>query len=81
MNQTLHKISTWLALNNLSLNTDKTVYIEFGNQVGSTPKNIDINIQGTKIKKVENTKYLGIIFDSNMQGCKVERIFCKRSVH
>ena len=30
MNKTLHKISTWLALNKLSLNTDKTVYIEFG---------------------------------------------------
>ena len=46
---------------------DKTVYIEFGNQVGSTPKNLDINIQGTKIEKVENTKYLGIIFDSYMR--------------
>ena len=67
MNETLHKISTWLALNKISLNTDKTVYIEFGNQVGSTPKNLDISIQGTKIKRVENTKYLGIIFDSHMR--------------
>ena len=50
-----------------SLNTDKTVYIEFGNQVGSTPKNLNINIQGTKIKRVENIKYLGIIFDSSMR--------------
>ena len=57
----------WLALNKLSLNTDKTVYIEFGNQVGSTPKNLDINIQGTKIKRVDNTKYSGIIFDSYMR--------------
>ena len=32
MNETLHIISNWLALNKLSLNTDKTVYIEFGNQ-------------------------------------------------
>ena len=67
MNETLHKISTWLALNKLSLNTNKTVYIEFGNQVGSTPKNLDINIQGTKIKRVQNTKYLGIIFDNYMR--------------
>ena len=29
MNETLHIISNWLALNKLSLNTDKTVYIEF----------------------------------------------------
>ena len=41
MNETLHKISTWLALNMLSLNTDKTVYMEFGNQVDSTPKNLN----------------------------------------
>ena len=58
MNETLHKISTWLALNKLSLNTDKTVYIEFRNQVGNTPKNLDIDIQGTKIKRVENTIYI-----------------------
>ena len=50
INETLYKISTWLALNKLSLNTDKTVYMEIGNQVGSIPKNLDINIQGTKIK-------------------------------
>ena len=62
MNETLYIISTWLALNKLSLNTDKTIYIEFGNQVDSTPKNLNINIQGTKIKSVESIKYLGIIF-------------------
>ena len=28
---------------------------------------IQTNIQGTKIKRVENTKYLGIIFDSYMR--------------
>ena len=67
MNKTLHKISTWLALNKLLLNTDKTVYIEFGNQVDSTPKNLDIYIQGTTINRIESTKYLGIIFDSNMR--------------
>ena len=57
----------WLALNKLPLNTEKIVYIEFRNQVDSTPKNLDINIQGTKINRVESTKYLGIIFDSNMR--------------
>ena len=67
MNETLHIVSTWISLNKLSLNTDKTVYIEFGNQVNSTPKNLNINIQGTKIKRVESNKYLGIIFDSNMR--------------
>ena len=45
MNGTLHKISAWLAHNKLSLNTDKTVYIEFGNQVDSTPKKLDKHIR------------------------------------
>ena len=67
MNETLYIISTWLTLNRLSLKTDKTVYIEFGNQVDGTPKNFNINIQGTKIKRVESNKYLSIIFDSNMR--------------
>ena len=65
--ETLHKISIWLAHKKLSLNTNKTVYIEFGNQVDSTPKNLDISIQGTKIKRLDSAKYLGIIFDSHMR--------------
>ena len=76
-NETLHKISTWLAHNKLSLNTHKTVHIEFGNQVDSTPKNLDISIQGTKIKRVENTKYLGIIFDSHMRWNKHIEYICE----
>ena len=53
----LHKISPLLAHNKLYLNTDKTVYIEFGNEVDSIPKNLDISIQGTRIKRVDSTKY------------------------
>ena len=53
MNKTLHKISTWLALNKLSLNSDKTVYIAFGNQVGSTSKNLDIKYKTQKSKELK----------------------------
>ena len=67
MNNFLRKISKWLALNKVSLNTDKTVYMEFGSQCDSTLKNINININGIKIIKVESTKYLGLVFDSNMR--------------
>ena len=59
------KISKWLALNKLSLNTDKTVYMEFGSQCDNTPKNLNININGIKLERVESTKYL--VFDSNMR--------------
>ena len=79
MNKTLHKISTWLAHNKLSLNTDKTVYIEFGNKEDSTPKNLDISIQGTKIKRVDSTKYLGIIFDSHMRWNEHIEYICNKT--
>ena len=41
--------------------------MEYGSQCDSTPKNFNINISGIKIKRVENTKYLGLVFDSNMR--------------
>ena len=67
MNDLSRKISKWLALNKLSLTTDKTVYIEFGSQCDNTRKNLNININGIKIKRVEIIKYLGLVFDSNMR--------------
>ena len=66
-NDFFQKISKWLALNKLSLNTDKTVYMEFSCQCDNTPKNLNININGIKLKRFESTKYLGIVFDSNMR--------------
>lgn len=67
MNNQLEEVGTWLKLNKLSLNIDKTAYIEFGNQCNSTPKNLNITIHGDKINRVDNIKYLGVIFDSNMK--------------
>ena len=77
MNETLHIISTWLALNKLPLNTYKTVYIEFGNQVDITPKNLDIYKQGTKINRVESMKYLGIIYSNVRWNEHMEYIYNK----
>jgi hypothetical protein len=67
MNIYLYKISIWLALNKLSLNIDKTVYMEFGCTQNSTPKNLNIKIQDKDLTRVDNTKYLGIIIDSNLR--------------
>ena len=39
-------------MNKLLLNTDKMVYMEFGSQCDSTPKNLNINISEIKIKRV-----------------------------
>ena len=41
--------------------------MEFSSQCGSIPKNLNINMSGIKIRRVESTKYLGLVFDSNMR--------------
>lgn len=70
MNVYLEKVANWLLLNKLSLNTKKTVFMTFGNYCISVPREIDIIIQNQKIERVENFKYLGIIFDYNMKWGK-----------
>lgn len=67
MNEYLSKVSIWLALNKLSLNIDKSVYINFGSYSTSTPKNLNIHINDIQLKQVEKYKYLGIMFDSNLK--------------
>ena len=67
MNQHLEKVAIWLALNKLTLNISKTVYITFGNYCDSVPKNIDIYINKEKLKRVDSCKYLGVNFDYNLK--------------
>lgn len=51
----------------LSWNVEKTVYITSENYSDSVPNNINIGFNEVKkLKKVEDCKYLGIIFDYNM---------------
>ena len=67
MNLHLNKVSNWLATIKLSLIIDKTVYMEFGSTRNSIPGNLNICIQGKQITRVDSTKYLEIIIDSNMR--------------
>ena len=62
MNNFLDKIANWLAVKILSLNTSKTIFMNFGNYCDSAPKRIKIEIHKQEIKRVSNNKYLGIIF-------------------
>ena len=65
MNKFLDKIANWLAVNRLSLNTSKTVFMTLGNYCDSVPKRIKIEIHKQEIKRVSTYKYLGIVFDYN----------------
>ena len=70
LNKFLDKIANWLALNKLSLNTNKTVYMTVGNYCDTVPRKIYIEIHKQKTKRVTDDKYLGIIFDFNMKWDK-----------
>ena len=42
MNILLNNVADWFALNKLSLNIDKTMYITFGNYRNSVPETLNI---------------------------------------
>ena len=65
MNEYLTLVSTWLALNKLSLNVTKTVYITFGIYYDSIPTNMNIRIGNKNLKRVGKSKYLGLTTTSN----------------
>ena len=67
MNKYLKEVSTWLALNKLTLNVIKTTYITFGNYCDSVPKSLDIKTHNEKIQRVNMYKYLGVIFDYTLR--------------
>ena len=65
-NQELEKVLTWLKANNLTLSTDKSNFVLFHGPKRKMENNTDIKINGTKIKKKEYTKYLGVSIDNRV---------------
>jgi hypothetical protein len=63
----LENICDWFAANKLSINLSKTNYILFRNKTRIRQNNIpNLIINGIEICKVDSTKFLGIVFDSNL---------------
>ena len=62
LNNELHKVSTWLDANKLSINTKKTHFMVFHIHVSQIKTN-DINVvmQQNTIYRVNSTKFLGLI--------------------
>ena len=65
-NEELKYIVSWLNVNKMSLNVDKTHYMIFIPKAKKITKEKDIVINGTKISEVKTTKFLGVIIDSNL---------------
>ncbi len=67
LNLNMCKIATWFKKNHLTLNISKTKLMLFGTpQNLSKYQNISLIYDGKTIERVDNFKYLGIIFDSHM---------------
>ena len=66
VNKELKKLYTWLIVNRLGLNLDKTKFVIF--HPYNKPNNLKINLRINKkpIKETQNIKYLGIILDSTL---------------
>ena len=67
VNIQLHKFSTWFNTNKLSLNTKKSNFIIFTpNGKKYNISEAEININGSKIKHVKCTTFLGITIDEHL---------------
>ena len=65
LNVDLCSVSTWLKVNKLSLNIDKTQFMIFSRKKYEN-YNVDLKTEGQSIDKVHHTKFLGIKIDDNL---------------
>ena len=66
MNQELSKLVEWVNVNKLSLNISKTKYMIFSNRNVIQDGNLNLLINNVKLKRVNQTKFLGVIIDSKL---------------
>ncbi|XP_055371847.1 uncharacterized protein LOC129605875 [Condylostylus longicornis] len=62
MNEDLNHLFSWLCMNKLKLNPDKTKYMVINDRSNSA---INVEIGGTSIEKVDCMKYLGVLIDKH----------------
>jgi len=65
INRNIIKINRWFKSNSLSLNTDKTHFLQFHMNVNQN-YDIQISYENKEITKAQNIKFLGIIIDTNL---------------
>ena len=64
INAELHSVTDWIKSNKLSLNLEKTNFMLFSNSLDNLPG--QIMFDGTSLKRVHNSKFLGIIIDEDL---------------
>lgn len=66
MNLELNKLMDWTIANKLSLNVDKTNYMIFSMKGKRAKPNRNLYINNRQLKRVEYTKFLGVIIDDKL---------------
>ena len=65
LNEELRNIASWLKMNKLSLNVNKTQYMVFTRKLNKI-KDIVLRVEGQTIKRVTQTKILGVMIDEHL---------------
>ena len=73
INTELDRISSWLMVNKLSLNTEKTHYMIF-NRTKKCCCDVMMRIDKELIEEVSETKVLGVIIDNGLKWKKTKHI-------
>ena len=66
LNVELEKVSQWLYANKLSLNIEKTSFVVFHSPQRRIAHKLNLSISNKSVKSDNQVKYLGLIFDSNL---------------
>ena len=87
MNADLKHVSSWLIANKLTLNVIKTVYMVVGSRQRLATLEGDINLQinSTSLKRVQDTKCLGVQTDENLTWERhaeyiIQKVACNISI-
>ena len=65
LNEELRNIASWLRINELSLNVNKTQYMVFTRKLNKI-EDIVLRVEGQTIERVTQTKFLGVIIDEKL---------------
>ena len=65
LNEELRNIASWLKINKLSLNVNKTQYMVFTRKLNKI-EDIVLKVEGKTIERVTQTKFLGVIIDEKL---------------
>jgi hypothetical protein len=78
LNGELSKLETWLRVNKLSINLDKTNYMVFKTKNKPCSTNKTVLFSGAQVAKVTSTRFLGVVISENLSWKDHVMYICKK---